>query len=138
MKGADNMAMCVVDTDVISFLFNDKSQAPLYQPHLTGKDLFVSFMSVAELDKWTLQRNWGVGRIARLNAYLQQYTIFPYDRELCRVWAEVTDSERRQGRILSTSDAWIAATALLIGVPLVTHNRRHFEGIKDLTLISEG
>ena len=34
-------------------------------------------------------------------------------------------------------DAWIAATALRHGLPLVTHNRRHFESIPALRVISE-
>jgi predicted nucleic acid-binding protein len=34
-------------------------------------------------------------------------------------------------------DAWVAAVALRHGMPLVTHNRKHFEDIPDLTLISE-
>lgn len=39
---------------------------------------------------------------------------------------------------ISAADAWIAATALLYGVPLVTHNRKDFEGIDGLVVISEG
>jgi predicted nucleic acid-binding protein len=39
---------------------------------------------------------------------------------------------------LATLDAWIAATALRHGLRLVTHNRRHFEGITGLRIISEG
>ena len=39
---------------------------------------------------------------------------------------------------LNEGDAWIAAVALRNGMPLVTHNRRHFEGIPGLTVISEG
>ena len=33
--------------------------------------------------------------------------------------------------------SWIAATALRHGIPIVTHNRQHFEGISGLTVISE-
>ncbi|HMV48611.1 MAG TPA: hypothetical protein PLD20_33115 [Blastocatellia bacterium] len=36
-----------------------------------------------------------------------------------------------------SSDAWIAAAALLYDVPLVTHNVADFVGITGLTLITE-
>jgi predicted nucleic acid-binding protein len=39
-------------------------------------------------------------------------------------------------RRIECADAWIAATALLYSVPLVTHNRNDYLGVPDLTLIS--
>jgi predicted nucleic acid-binding protein len=44
--------------------------------------------------------------------------------------------ERRQQPI-SGEDAWIAATALTHGCPLVTHNAADFQGIAGLIVISE-
>jgi predicted nucleic acid-binding protein len=129
---------CVVDTDVVSFLFKNSPEAQLYLGHLAGNDLVLCFMTVAELDRWTLRNNWGAGRVARLNSYLRSFIVYPFDRSLCRVWAEVSDSEQRKGRIISTADAWIAATAVLNGIPLVTHNRKDYETVDRLTLISEG
>ncbi len=38
---------------------------------------------------------------------------------------------------METADAWIAATALLYGAPLVTHNRSDYLGVPELTIISE-
>jgi tRNA(fMet)-specific endonuclease VapC len=128
---------CVVDTDVVSFLFRAASQAALYRRHLTGRLLVVSFMTVAELDRWGLERNWGTDRIARMEAHLRRFVIYPFDRPLCRTWAEISDSCKRKGRPISTADAWIAATAKLHNMPLVTHNRRDYEAVAGLTLISE-
>jgi tRNA(fMet)-specific endonuclease VapC len=47
----------VVDTDVVSFLFKRDSRADRYRPYMTGRLLVVSFMTVAELDRWALARN---------------------------------------------------------------------------------
>jgi tRNA(fMet)-specific endonuclease VapC len=52
-------------------------------------------------------------------------------------WAEAMESGRRNGRPISAADAWIAATALHLDVPLITHNRTHFVGIDSLKIISE-
>ena len=50
---------------------------------------------------------------------------------------EVTDTARRSGKPIAVADAWIAATALSYGVPLVTHNVGDFAGLPGLTVISE-
>ena len=36
----------IVDTDVVSFLFKGDTRAQLYRPHLQGKTLALSFMTV--------------------------------------------------------------------------------------------
>jgi tRNA(fMet)-specific endonuclease VapC len=45
---------CVVDTDVISFLFRRDTRAELFRPYLSGVSRAISFMTVAELDRWAL------------------------------------------------------------------------------------
>jgi tRNA(fMet)-specific endonuclease VapC len=131
------ISACVADTDVVSFVFRGSPEAQLYAPHLTGRVLLLSFMTIAELDKWALQRNWGAQRIAAMESYLSGFTTVSANRALCRMWAQIVDSERRQGRVISTADAWIAATALIHAIPLITHNRKHFERVASLYVISE-
>lgn len=131
------MSPVVVDTDVVSYLFRRDSRAELYRPHLDGELLVVSFMTVAELDRWSLGRGWGASRRRRMEEHLGNFVIYPYDREMCRRWAEVSDGARRKGRPVGVADAWIAATAIRHGMPLVTHNREHFSSIDGLTILSE-
>jgi len=38
---------------------------------------------------------------------------------------------------IQVADAWIAATALALDVPLVTHNAVDFEGIEGLEILTE-
>jgi len=47
------------------------------------------------------------------------------------------ESAKRNGRPIAPADAWVAATALHLGFPLVTHNRTHFLGVDGLTVLSE-
>jgi tRNA(fMet)-specific endonuclease VapC len=127
----------VVDTDVVSFIFKGDSRDDLYDPPLVGKLTIVSFMTIAELDRWALQHAWGEAKRARLEAFLQKYLFSFGDRALCHQWADAVVSARRNGRPIRTADAWIAATALLHEIPLVTHNRSHYLGVEGLQLISE-
>jgi peptidase E len=57
-----------------------------------------------------------------MEEYLRNFIVYPFDRALCLKWAEVSDCARRNGRPIQCADAWIAATAVLHRIPLVTHN----------------
>ncbi|HEV8638331.1 MAG TPA: PIN domain-containing protein [Chloroflexota bacterium] len=113
------------------------SRMAAYARYLHGRRLFVSFQTVAELDRWMLARVWGEPRRAALEAYLVDFVTAYADRNMCRLWAQVMDNARRQGRPIAVGDAWVAATALLFGLPLVTHNHRHYAGVDGLVVVSE-
>ena len=127
----------VVDTDVISFLYKRDTRARLYEPHLNDPPFIASFMSLAELRRWTLERNWGEGRRQELEGYLTRYLILHSDDLMCDRWAYAMNSARLQGRPIGPADAWIAATALLLDAPLITHNGAHYRGVEGLRVISE-
>ena len=127
----------VVDTDIVSFTFKRDSRANLYEPHLKGKFLVISFMTLAQLYRWARKYRWSMDRRLQMEKNLTEFIIYPYDRALCHTWAEVTQQASEQGRSIEAGDAWIASTALLYNIPLVTHNRKHFIDIPGLTVISE-
>ena len=130
------MAPVVVDTDVASFLFKRDSRALAYRRHLIGNVWILSFMSLAELDWWTLRHRWGTSRRQRLDSFLGQFSVVPTDQQLCRLWAEATQQARQRGRPIQCADAWIAATALQLNAPLVTNNPSDFASVGGLSLLA--
>lgn len=128
----------VVDTDVVSYLFKSHPTAFHYLADLTDRTPMISFMTLAELDRWMLEARWGETRRQRLREYLQRFVVLPYNRDLCTKWAEVTVAAQASGRRIDCADAWIAATALLAEAPLITHNRKDYLGVPGLALISHG
>ena len=129
--------MVIVDTDVTSYLLKEDSRAALYRPHLFGLPKMISFMTLAELRRWELQSNWGVKRIRQAREFLNDFTVIYADEELCRLWAKIKSDAYRKGRPIETADAWVAAVALMFDIPLVTNNRKHFENVGNLKIISE-
>ena len=127
----------VVDTDVVSYLYKGDSRAALYHTHLFGQVLIISFQTRAELNRWVLAANWGERRRQHLESRLRRYIVEHSSDSLCMRWGEAMDSARRNGLPISPSDAWVAATALQLNVPLVTHNRAHYVGVNGLMIISE-
>lgn len=132
-----DMEFVVIDTDVISYIFKGDTRGEMYRPHLDNRLGVLSFMTVAELDLWAAIRNWGMKKRGELTLFLSPYIVIESNRELCRKWAEIRDQANRAGSHLDTADAWIAATALLYDLPLLTHNCDHFTRVPNLNLISE-
>jgi tRNA(fMet)-specific endonuclease VapC len=125
----------VVDTDVVSFIFKGHSIGLLYDADLAGRDLAISFMTLAELDHWSIKARWGEFRRRKFEQYRKQFGVIPYDRELCRIWAEVMCVAQSKGFRIECADAWIAATALQYDLPLATHNGDDYRGVPRLSLI---
>ena len=130
------MMPIVVDTDVISFLFKNDSRARLYLPLLRNRKLLVSFMTEAELEQWILLARWGADRIQRFREFMTGFASVPSSRDLIVKWAEVMVAARTSGRRIDAPDAWIAATALVYGASLVTHNPKDYVGAPHLAVLS--
>ena len=130
------MNAAIVDTDVVSMLFKGDTRALAYRSRITGRLLGISFMTLAELERWSLERAWGQRRKLELAQHLTHYTILPVSRELCGKWAEVSFAAKRKGRPIQTADAWIAASALHYRVPLITNNRSDYTVVDGLLLLS--
>lgn len=131
------MRFYIVDTNVVSYIYKGDTRGDLYEAHLQDSHSSISFMTLAELDLWVESRNWGQRKREEFALFLQRFAVIESSRELCQMWAAVTDQVRRQGRKIQPGDAWIAATAMLYNLPLVTHNTDDFTGIAGLTVISE-
>src|SRR5688500_6835035 len=125
----------VVDTDVASYLFKRDTPAQIFRPYLLNSIPLPSFMTVAELQHWALHRYWGTRQRQELEDFVGQCTIVFVDRPMCQRWAKVVDRARRRGRPIQVADAWIAATAISLGVPLLSHNRDDFLGVDTLRLL---
>jgi tRNA(fMet)-specific endonuclease VapC len=130
------MSQIVVDTDVASYIFNWHSLAQRYSDALRGSELILSFMSVAELRMGAISAGWGNRRRLLLERFIQGFELVYADNTLCTVWARIRADARAAGRALSPQDAWIAATALALDAPLATNNRRDFEYVQKLRLLS--
>ena len=59
------MSLVVVATNVVASVFKGDSRAEKYPPALRAPSLLVSFMTEAELERWTLQAKWGPEGIIR-------------------------------------------------------------------------
>jgi len=131
----------LVDTNVFSFLLRQRdTRASLYRSHIQNRIVVLSYVTVGELYFWAENRKWGIERLRLLEVKLRETTIVRYDLEVCRTYARLKLGLRTptgSHRVVGDNDAWLAACAVRHGLPLITHNRRHFEGIPGLNIICE-
>ncbi|MEA2023831.1 MAG: PIN domain-containing protein [Actinomycetota bacterium] len=130
----------VVDTSVYSATLKaSMSQvARLYEDDLRRKRPLISFQTVAEIRYGALRDNWGPERWALLEQRLAAATTVPPHGALTIEWAMLRNDCRKAGHAFQdkghAADLWIAATARLVGAPLVAHDKG-FVGVPGLEVI---
>lgn len=125
----------VLDTDVVSRLLRGSLTNDITK-RLTGAVLLVTFVTVGELFRGAAHAHWGPRRIATLTSWLKEIPAIPGDPIVARRWGELTGSALQAGRPLPANDAWIAACCIVHNVALATYNRRDFETIDELELVT--
>jgi tRNA(fMet)-specific endonuclease VapC len=129
----------VLDTDVFSADLSDTALIALYEPIVVGRPAFVSFQTVAELRYGAFRRGWGEAGLRKLDAKIASVEVVHSGDELVATYARLRTECVRVGHALGQrehdADRWIAATALRLGIPLVS-NDRVFEGTPGLQLES--
>ena len=117
----------VIDTDVLSAdLVPGAKLAELYAPIIAGRPAFISFQTAAELLYGALRRGWGQPRLRQLEAKIQAAEVVHSGPALVLVHAQLRVSCAAAGHALAqrehNADRWIAATAVRLGVPLVSND----------------
>ncbi len=132
----DATTAAVVDMDVVSFLFKSHPLAPAYQALLAGKSLAVSLITLAEIEYGMEAKNWGVRRRDLMRRFLTRFTPLRPDPETARLWAQIKRNSETKGRPITFADAWIAAAAVQLNVPLATHNTGEYLAVEHLTILT--
>ena len=98
--------------------------------------VFVSIVTFAELRAGVLAADTPALRARRLATLerVQRLQPLPIDEGVAEAWASLRLALREAGVRLRANDAWIAATALSLGLPLVTQDG-DFDGVPGLAVV---
>ena len=127
-------AIVVADSNIVSYVARQSPIADYYRPYLERCHILISFQTWEEALFGAYIRNWGERRLNQLERQMESYEVIWSNVDLVRICARLRQQRRNQGRQLGVADAWVAATALYMGCPLVSHDG-DFDGIPDLQLI---
>lgn len=131
----------VIDTGIFGARLARIEQplAALYQPLIEGRARIVSFVTVAELHYGAKLAGWGQKRLQRLDQEIARSEVVSPGEALIETYATLRAWCVKNGHGLGQkdheADRWIAATAIRVGIPLVTHDGI-FANVDGLELIT--
>ena len=134
----------VIDTGVFGAdLVPGSPLTALYEPIIAARPSFISFQTVAELLYGALRRGWGENRMLKLRSKIARTEVVWPGPELVEPYANLRAGCKAGGHALAQrphdGDRWIAATAVRLGIPLVSHDSvfRNAPGVILETMLGE-
>lgn len=122
------MTAVVVDTGVFSAGLSRRRNdlVAAYTEHLQGHVLVIAPQTVAEMRFGALVAGWGASRVAELERRIALARIAMIDDAMIWTHARLRAECRASGHALAqpshAADLWVAATAVHLGLPLVSHD----------------
>ena len=126
----------LVDTDWAIDHLHRVSRVVLRLEELASEGLGLSIISLAELYDGVLGSSDPQRDEQFLRTFLSAVEVVHLDESICRIFAEERGRLRAAGTLISDFDLLIGATAIRHNLTLLTNNRRHFERMPDLNIIS--
>jgi predicted nucleic acid-binding protein len=130
------MSRVLLDTNVASYLMKGTAEAERYRRHVERQRIALTLISVAEMRYGGLKADWGEERRLQLERFIAGCTLIPGNAEIALTAAAIMNHRKRIGRRMEWPDAWVAATAIAHGLPLITHDA-DFYGIDGLEVVTE-
>jgi toxin FitB len=88
----------VIDTGTASLL-QRREAPPWVLRQLADTRIWLTFITVAELAKWAVMREWDESRRGRLEAWTAGRPVIPFDPRIAQLWGELTGQAKLRGRI---------------------------------------
>lgn len=96
-----------------------------------SQKVFISIVSIAELKSIALQNNWGARKLQVIDIFLNEVILVEINENLADTYAEIDAFSQCRNpsyadypfvtpRNMGKNDLWIASTAALLGLKLVT------------------
>lgn len=123
----------LLDTDICSANLKQHGKVTSRFIQYAGQ-LHLSVVSLGELYSWVLRKKAPATRILFLQNMLKEVTVLDLDHVVAQRFGEVRAYLLDVGRPMPTPDLFIAVTALVHGLTLVTHNTQHYLNVPGLAL----
>jgi tRNA(fMet)-specific endonuclease VapC len=126
----------LVDTDWVIHYLNGHAEIVTRLQEFGPQGIALSLISLAELYEGVIYSRDPGKSEAGLQAFLRGVELLGLDDETTRFFGRERGRLRAKGQSIGDFDLLIGATAVRHGLAVLTNNRRHFELIQDLQIIS--
>jgi len=125
----------LLDTNILIYLSKDAHNNLLTNiVHPTADKLYVSVVALAELKSIALQNNWGMKKWAVVEKYLNRSVVIEINENLLEAYVQIDAYSQLRNpsypvdsfntpRNMGKNDLWIAATAALLNLTLITTDK---------------
>ncbi|WP_158600204.1 type II toxin-antitoxin system VapC family toxin [Fibrisoma montanum] len=122
----------LLDTNILIFLARDEKHRLLREVvNTTQKTVYVSIVSIAEVRSIAFRNRWSFKKLATFDTIISDAVIIDVSDSLVNSYVEIQAYSQRQSRNFTSypfdtprnmgkNDMWIASTAALLGLQLVT------------------
>ena len=126
----------LVDTDWVIDHLHGRAEVARRLEELAPEGIGLSILSLAELYEGVYSSTTPQDNEKALQGFLGAVDVLTLDDGICRIFAQERGRLRAAGMLIGDFDLLIGATAIRYGLALLTNNRRHFERLTDLDIIS--
>ena len=126
----------LVDTDWAIENLHGREPVVSRLDELADDGLGLSVVSLAELYEGVSYSTDPESEAGSLRNFLLAVQVIQLDDEICRIFAQERGRLRAAGALIGDLDILIGCTAIRHGLTLLTNNRRHFDRLRGLNIIS--
>ena len=121
----------MLDTDTCIYAM---SAAEGFEPKLPLQDCAISVVVLGELELGMRRSRHVELNRAALDEWLTAVQVTDMNADVGRRYGRLRANLTAAGQLIGPNDLWIAAHALSLGLPLISHNLREFERVPGLTV----
>ena len=126
----------LVDTDWAIDYMHGRQQVVQCFDELSEEGAGLSIISLAELYDGVAGAKEKQDAEQGLQSFLDDVEVLQVDDRVCRIFGAERARLRAAGNLIEDLDLLIGSTAMSYGLTLLTNNRRHFERMQGLDIIS--
>ena len=126
----------LIDTDWIIHYLNGNKGIVGKLKSLRKEGLSTSIISLAELYEGVYYSTDPIGDEKALNDFLTGVSVLEVAEEICKIFGKERGRLRQKKILICDFDLLIAATCLYHNITLLTNNRRHYERVEGLKILS--
>ena len=128
----------MLDTNTCIYLMT--SRHPERQSRILAKldrlapdeNLVLSSIVTFELSYGAQKGRWRKANVALLEEFLLDFIVAPFDKKASHIGGTIRTELEKKGHPIGPMDTLIAAHAVCLGIPLVTHNLVEFSRVPGL------
>jgi len=123
----------MLDTDTVSLVIRKHSLVIGNLIKHEDDEICISAITYAELS-YGLEKRGSEKLFNEVHLIIEKLSIIGFDDSQSELYGKIRVELENSGTPLGDMDILIAAAALSVGAILVSHNKRHFAGIKSLRI----